>query len=121
MRDDDLILPVNFVPSVDEFLDGLQIKPSGLAAQLFTSVYKQFFVWSKDLRDEYEKFYCVEYRTIVEYLELAHEIYLEPHELEKKHILKIKSPSGVVDQMYDDHSLDIVIDCIRTLEATREN
>jgi hypothetical protein len=119
--EDDLILSVNFIPTFEQFLEALHIKSAGLGAQLFNGVYNQIFVWSTDLRDEYEKYYCVEYPQLNAYLELAHEIYLNPEELEKKHILKIKSPSGIADKAYDDNVLDIVIDCIRKLEAMHED
>ena len=120
MNKESLVLPVNIIPTIHEFLDVLRIKPVGLGAQLFTGVYDQFFVSSVDLKDEYEKYYCVEYPSLRSYLELAHEIYLSPEELEKKHILKIKSPSGVVDQSYDDNMLSVVLDCIKKLEALHE-
>lgn len=120
MSDRDLILPTSHIPSVEEFLDALHIKPAGFAAQLFTAVYDQFFSWSKDLRVEYERYYCVEYPTFANYLELAHEIYLEPAELGKAYILKVKSPGGVMDEAYNDNVRNTVIDCIRKLEDGHE-
>lgn len=120
MSDRDLILPTSRIPSVEEFLDILHIKPAGFAAQLFTAVYDQFFSWSKDLRVEYERYYCVEYSTFANYLELAHEIHLDPAELGKTYILKIKSPSGVLDEAYNDNVRDTVIVCIIKLEGGDE-
>lgn len=120
MSEEDLILPMSRIPSVGEFLDILDIKPAGFAAQLFTGVYNQFFAWSTDLRIEYERYYCVEYPTFASYLESGHEIYLEPTQLEKAHILKIKSPGGMMDKAYEDNIRDTVIDCIRKLEAGHE-
>lgn len=120
MSERDFILPTSRIPPVGEFLDILQIKPAGFAAQLFTTVYDQFFSWSKDLRVEYERYYCVEYPTFANYLELAHEIYLDPAALGKAHILKIKSPSGVLDEAYNDNVKDTVIDCIKKLEDSHE-
>jgi hypothetical protein len=121
VKEEDLILTVNRMPAVDEFLKSLEVKPAGLGAQLFTEVYEQFFTWSTDLRDQYERYYCVEYPTLQRYLELAHEIYLTSDQLEKRYILKIKSPGGVVDQAYDDNILDVVIDRIKKLEESDEN
>lgn len=120
MNDKDLILPINRIPSVCEFLDILQIKPGGFAGQIFISVYDHFFYWSKDLRVEYQRYYCVEYPTFANFLELAHEIYLEPENLGKAHILKIKSPSGVVNEAYSDNVMEVVIDCLKILEANHE-
>ncbi|MDB5583190.1 MAG: hypothetical protein JWR80_8366 [Bradyrhizobium sp.] len=121
MSENDIILPTSYIPSVGEFLDIMRIRPTGFAAQLFTGVYDQFFAWSKDLRDEYNRYYCVEYSTFAAYLELAHEIYLEPAELENAHVLKVKAPAGVVDDAYDDNVRDIVIDCLRKLEDSHES
>ena len=120
MNDRDLILPTSRIPSVEEFLDILHIKPAGFAAQLFMAVYDQLFSWSKDLRVEYERYYCVEYPTFANYLELAHEIYLEPEDLGKVYILKIKSPGGVLDEAYNDNVMDDVIECIKKLEDSHE-
>lgn len=121
MKRDGSVLSVNYIPSTAEFLEGLGIKPKGLGSQLFNAVYEQFFIWSVDLREEYEKYYCVEYPSLRNYLEVAHEIYLTPEELEKKHLLEIGSFSGIVDQNYDGNSLDAIISCIRNLEAMHEN
>ncbi|RWX69387.1 hypothetical protein EN780_06415 [Mesorhizobium sp. M4B.F.Ca.ET.089.01.1.1] len=120
MDEKDLILPVNIVPTIGDFLGALRIKPLGLGAQLFTGVYEQFFVSSIDLKDEYKKYYCVEYPTLASYLELTHEIYLDEGDLGKRYILKIKSPSGVLDQAYDGNVLDIVVNCIEKLEEAHE-
>lgn len=121
MSDRDFVLPMSRIPSLEEFLDILQIKPAGFAAQLFTAVYDQLFSWSKDLRLEYERYYCVEYPTFASYLELAHEIELEPHDLGKAHILKVKSPGGVLDEAYDDNVMDAVLDSINKLEGNNED
>jgi hypothetical protein len=121
MSEGPLILPISRIPSVGEFLNVLHIKPGGFAAQLFTKVHDQLFARSTDLRVQYERYYCVEYTTFAIYLELAHEIYLEPAELDKAHILKIKSPGGVLDEAYDDNVKYIVIECIRKLENSYED
>lgn len=117
----DLILPTSRIPSVEEFLDILHIEPAGFAAQLFTSIYDDFFSSSNDLRVEYQRYYCVEYPTFKHYLELAHEIYLDPAELDKAHILNIKSPSGLLDEAYNENVLDTVIEYIKKLENNHED
>lgn len=121
MSEKDLILPISRIPSVEEFLDILHIKSATFAAKLFTAVYNQFFIWSQDLRSDYQRYYCVEYPTFASYLELAQEIYLEPADLEKAYILKIESPGGVLEEAYDDNVRDIVINCIRKLEDSHES
>ncbi|MEE4210983.1 MAG: hypothetical protein V2I43_17170 [Parvularcula sp.] len=121
MIENDLVLPLRRIPPLDEFLGALKIKPAGLAAQLFTDVYDQLFAWSTDLRAQYDQYYCVEYPTLAAYLELAHDIYLDPAELERTHILKIKSPGGVLWEAYDDNVRDTVIACVRKLEDSHED
>jgi hypothetical protein len=121
MTEKEMIFPITYIPTIGEFLEALRIKPGGLGAQLFTSVYDQFFTWSLDLRNEYDRYYCVEYATLAVYLETAHEIQLEPADLAKRHILKMRSPGGVLDQAYDDNVLDTVISSIRELEANHED
>nr|WP_314439034.1 hypothetical protein [uncultured Brevundimonas sp.] len=120
MSGEDFILPVNRIPDVAEFLAALEVKPGGLGGQLFIEIYEQFFSWSTDLRVEYERYYCVEYATLQRYLELAHEIELTAEQLEKQHILKVKSPSGIIDRVYDENIFDVVIDCIKRLEGSNE-
>lgn len=120
MSEKDIILPMNRIPSVDEFLDILHIKPAGFASQIFTAVYHQFFTSSKDLRVEYERYYCIEYPTFASYLELAHEICLEHADLEKPYIFQIKSPGGVLEEAYPENVQNTVIDCIRKLEESHE-
>jgi hypothetical protein len=122
MNDEEpLILAVRRIPQMEEFLAAMGMKTNGLGAQLFSNVFRQLFSWSTDLRDQYERYYCVEYSTLQRYLELAHEIYLSPDELEKQHILKVKSPGGVIDRAYDNNVLDAVIGCIRRLESADES
>lgn len=121
MTEKNLVLSLRRIPPLGEFLDALNIKPAGFAAKLFTDVYNQLFAWSTDLRAQYDHYYCVEYPTLAAYLELAHEIYLEPAEREKTHILKIKSPGGVLEEAYDDNVRDTVINCVRKLEDNHED
>jgi hypothetical protein len=121
MTEKDLVLSLGRIPPLDEFLDALKIKPVGLAGQLLTSVYNELFVWSTDLRAQYNHYYCVEYPTLPDYLELVHEIYLNPAELEKTYILKIKSPGGVIEEAYDDNVRDTVIACVRKMEDSHED
>lgn len=121
MDNDTDILSVNFIPEFSDFLNVLQIGNTGLGAQLFKSVYDHIFVASTDLRKEYDRYYCVEYPSLCEYLECAHDAYLEDNELEKTHILKFKQDHGLMNQAYDDNILETVVDAIRKLEDKNEN
>jgi len=121
VEEPDLVIPTNYVPNDVEFLGALGIRPNGLAAQLFKSVYDRFFVFSTDLRDQYERYYCVEYPDFETYLAVACDVYMDRSELEKTHVFSIKSLGGVVDTAYDDNALNAVVDCLRQLEADHEN
>ena len=120
MSDGLFVVAINRIPSVDEFLTHLQIRAGGLAAQLFISVYEQLFAHSRDLRDEFNRYYCVEYPTLAEYLELAHELELEPAELEKAHILKIKSSWGLLDESFEENIRKTILDSVLELELSHE-
>jgi len=115
------ILSVDVIPEFGEFLHVLKLGRNGLGAQLFRSVYDHIFVSSTDLRKEYDRYYCVEYGSLQEYLECAHEAYLEEGELEKAHILKFKLNYGLIDPAYEDNILDKVVDAIRKLEGKSED
>ncbi|MBB2684876.1 hypothetical protein N2597_29070 (plasmid) [Rhizobium sophoriradicis] len=119
--DEEEVLPVNTIPRRSDFLAGLGIKPGGLGAQLFSGIYDGIFVSSIDLRDQYTRYYCVEYPSFQIYLECAHEIYLDLEELEKQHILKFKSSMQLISRHYDDNVFDKVMECVRKLETAHEN
>lgn len=120
MSDTSFIIAVNRIPPIEEFLSHLRIKAGGLAAQLFTGVYEQLFASSRDLRDEYQRYYCVEYPTLAEYLEFAHELELKPAELDKAHILKIKAGWGMLDESYDENVRKTIVDSVLEMEASHE-
>ena len=121
MNDEMLILSVNVIPEFSEFLSALKIKNATLGAQLFKSVYDHIFVASTDLKREYERYYCVEYPSLSEYLQCANDVYLEEDELEKNHILEFRQDNGLMNDAYDDNILETIVECIRKLEAEREN
>lgn len=121
MSEGDFVLTTNRIPSFSEFLDMLQIKSRSFGAQLFQNVYDEIFVVSKDLRKEYEKYYCVEYPDFESYLDVAHEIHLNPAQLEKLHVLSVESPISIVNDTYDDNVRDKIFSCIRKMEGNYED
>lgn len=121
MKENDLILPLQRIPSAEEVFKALGIRTGGLAAQLFGRVHQQLFAWSTDLREQYDRYYCVEYPTLAAYLDMAHDIHLESDDLAKRYVFKVQSPGGVLDEAYDDNVLDAVLGCIRTLELAHED
>jgi hypothetical protein len=121
MDDETDILAVNVIPEFSAFLSALKIENAGLGAKLFRSVYSHIFLESTDLRKEYERYYCVEYPTLSEYIECAHDEVLEEKELEKLHILKFKYDNGLMYEGYDDNVLEEVFHAIKKLEDGNEN
>ncbi|UXS48281.1 hypothetical protein [Agrobacterium tumefaciens] len=121
MDEETYILSVDIVPDFNEFLSALKIKNTGLGAQLFKSVYDHLFVASTDLRQEYERYYCVEYPSLGEYIECTHDVYIDDSELEKTHILKFKQDNALMNEAYDDNILETVVEAIRRLEDKNED
>jgi hypothetical protein len=67
------------------------------------------------------RYYSVEYPTLKNYLEVAHEIYLNDEELSKEYILLINNLSGIVDPIYDENQLKTVISTIKKMEMRHES
>lgn len=121
MHDQVLILPINVKPSLDEFLNLLSVAKDGLASQLIKPIYNQLFVFSKDLRAEYMKYYSIEYPTFSEYLEICHNVALPEEELDKQYIFKFKNTYQMTDPAYDRDYLQRIMKLIREMEITDEN
>lgn len=116
MEDANLILALSYKPSFEQFLAELRIKSSGLGAQLFETVYKDFFVRSLDLKSQYNQYYSVEYATFKQYLEACHDIDLSEDEADKTFVLKIRRLPSIVDTGYEDNQLDKVLNIVKKWE-----
>lgn len=79
------------------------------------------FVEAIDLRRQYDRYYRIEYDSLSSFLDLVHDIQLEPTELEKSHLMLVEEAHGVADTMYDDNQLNLVLECIRRLEDRNED
>lgn len=121
MRNAKLILPFPKPPSLAEFFEILVVKPHGLAAQLTERVYSDFFLGSLDLKEEYRRYYCVEYADLREYVEMCHGECLAEADLNQDHIFRIKRLSQMVDPAYSDNYLDSVLDALKKWKSDREN
>ena len=119
--DEEGILALNIKPTFEEFLEFLSIERNGLAAQLFEPVYRQFFVHSKDLKEEYNKYYSIEYSTFSDYLDLCHNTELSEEELEKEYVYKFKNNYQLTDSAYDTDYLERFITLIKKMEEENEN
>lgn len=124
-REREIILSINIQPSFEEFLKMLSISSTKtLAAKLLEPVYQQIFVYSKNLRDEYVRYYSVEYLTIGEYLEICHNVTLSDDELGKQYIFKFKNNCQLTDTAYDrenEQYLERIITQLKKMEQEHEN
>ena len=109
------IIPTSWTPNRAEFLAALKISPDGLGAQLFNTVFDAFFVDSIELRDEYRKFYYVEYPTLSEYAEIRYGEVLKDEELDADYIFLVTWLPQIVDTNYEDNKLSTVLDCVSVL------
>ncbi len=121
MRNAKLILPFPKPPSLAEFFEMLSVKSQGLAAQLTERVYSDFFLGSLDLKEEYRRYYCVEYADLGDYIEMCHGEYLAEADLSQEHIFRIKHLSQMVDPSYSDNYLDSVLESLKKWKSDRED
>jgi len=108
-------------PSLSEFFGILSVTPGGLAAQLTKDVYDAFFVGSLDLKEEYRRYYCVEYPTLRYYLAIVHGERFEKAELDQAHIFCITSLPQMIDEVQGGTYLDSVLEALNKWRADREN
>jgi hypothetical protein len=122
MSDDEpLVLSLARKPELQEFLGELGLKAGGLGARLFERVFRNIFEDSLDLRREYDRYYSVEYPQFKDYVEVVHDVYLSDDELDRQYILKIDNLTDLINPAYQDHQLDIVLDCIERLDSKNED
>ena len=121
MNNTKLILPFPKPPSLAQFFELLSVKPHGLAAQLTEHVYRDFFVNSLDLKEEYRRYYCVEYANLSDYVEMCHGEYLDEADLSQEHIFQIKHLPQMVDPAYSENHLDSVLKALKKWRPDHED
>ena len=121
MREIEFILPTSWDPDCSEFLAAMGIRPKGLGAQLFESLYDSLFTHSTDATREYERYYSVEYPSLGAYIAAVHGEELEEDELNKKHIFLIGYVPQIIDRKWDDSKYAVVMECLDGLEKSHEN
>lgn len=120
MRDKvELVLPTSWEPDRQEFLVALGISRGGLGEQFFGPVYNALFVSSIELKNEFNKYYSVEYASLAEYLEIRYGKILKEEELETDRVFLVTWLPSVIDDMYEDNKLYTVLECIKKLEETQ--
>ena len=120
MRDEvKLVLPTSWEPDRKEFLATLGISRGGLGEQFFGTVFDALFVASIEVKDEFKKYYSVEYANLAEYLEIRYGVALSEEDLEVGRVYLVTWLPQVIDDMYEDNMLDTVLDCIEKLEEAQ--
>lgn len=92
----------------------LGVSSNGFGAQLIGSVYDALFVASIDVKDEFNKYYSVEYAHFAEYLEIRYGKTLSENDLEADHIYIVTAwLPQMIDCSYEDNKLETVLHCIK--------
>lgn len=123
MRDEvKFIVATSWEPNIEEFLSSLGISAGGLGGQLFSSVYNALFETSINVKEEYDRFYSVEYGCLSDYVEIRYGITLSDTDLEAERVFAVTWLPQVVDDAYEENKLEVVMDSLTRLnEAQNEN
>lgn len=115
-----MILPTSWEPDREKFLAALGISRGGFGEQVFGTVYDALFIESIELKDEFNKYYSVEYASLAEYLEIRYGANLSEEELEADRVFLVTwLPLVIDDNMQEDNKLDTVLECIKKLEEAQ--
>ncbi|RDL32835.1 hypothetical protein DA099_03050 [Photobacterium damselae] len=123
MRDEvKFIVATSWEPNIEEFLSSLGISVGGLGGQIFSSVYDALFKTSINVKEEYDRFYSVEYGSLSDYVEIRYGKSLSDEDLEAERIFAVTWLPQVVDDAYEENKLEVVMDSLARLnEAQNEN
>ncbi|HIF9413056.1 TPA: hypothetical protein ACX6SD_000907 [Photobacterium damselae] len=116
------IVATSWEPNIEEFLSSLGISVGGLGGQIFSSVYDALFKTSINVKEEYDRFYSVEYGSLSDYVEIRYGKSLSDEDLEAERIFAVTWLPQVVDDAYEENKLEVVMDSLARLnEAQNEN
>ncbi|MGR7776607.1 hypothetical protein [Klebsiella aerogenes] len=117
MRDEvKLILPTSWKPCRDAFFSKLGVSKGGLGEQLFGNVYDALFTTSVDVKDEFNRFYSVEYADLAQYVEIRYGEVLDDNEADAERVFLVTWLPQIIDDVYEDNMLNTVFECIKKLE-----
>ncbi|MCR9137609.1 MAG: hypothetical protein NXI27_16550 [Alphaproteobacteria bacterium] len=120
MRDEiKLILPTSWEPNKEAFLAKLGVSRGRLGEHFFGKVYDAFFVHSIEIKQEFEKYYSVEYANLADYVEIVYGEILSDDDLEQDRVFFVTWLPQVVDDICGDNKLDTVLECIEGLERAQ--
>ncbi|RZR42786.1 hypothetical protein [Vibrio vulnificus] len=114
-----LIIATNWKPNRKEFLAALGISIGGLGEQFFGAVYDSLFVASIEVRDEFKKYYSVEYASLSDYMEIRYGKTLSEKDSEADQVFLVTWLPQIIDTMYEENQLSTVLECIKSLEEAK--
>ncbi|MGA3697031.1 hypothetical protein ACPAVH_14290 [Enterobacteriaceae bacterium TYF_5] len=123
MRDEvKFIIATSWEPNIEEFLSSLGISVGGFGGQLFSSVYDALFKTSINVKEEYDRFYSVEYGCLSDYVEIRYGRSLSDEDLDAERIFAVTWLPQVIDDAYEENKLEVVMDSLARLnEEPNEN
>lgn len=115
----EFILPTSWEPNRDEFLAALGVSRGGLGEHFFGVVYDAFFVRSIELKEEFKKYYSVEYASLADFLETRYGETVSEESLEAKRLFGVTWLPQVVDTLYEENKRETVLECVKKLEEAQ--
>ena len=116
-EDSNLLIATSWTPNKYDFLTALGICEGGLGEQFFGKVFDALFVDAVELKREFERYYAVEYRSLVEYAEIRFGVKVTVNDLEADRIFLPVWLPQIIDENYEDNQLDMVLNVILELEG----
>jgi len=118
-----LILATSWKPNRKAFFTALGVSDEGLGEQLFGPVYDLLFIGSVEVKDEFRRFYSIEYAHLAEYVEIRYGKVLSEDELEAEQVFIVTDYlPQIIDDSYEESKLNTVLECIEKLaEAQNED
>lgn len=111
-----LILAISWEPNLEEFLAALGISRGSLGEQLFEGVFNALFVASIEAKDEFKRFYSLEYANLAEYLEIRYGQSVSAETLDADRVYLVTWMPQLIDDTYVGNALETVLDSIKKLE-----
>ena len=109
------IIATSWDPNLEQLLSSLGVSSGGLGEQLFASVYDAFFETSINLKEEYDRFYSVEYDSLSDYIQIRYGKTLSNDDLEAERVFAVTWLPQIVDNAYEESKLDVVMNTISML------
>lgn len=112
-----LVVATNWKPNRLEFLSALGISIGGFGAQVFSDVYDCLFITSINVKEEFNKYYSVEYASLSEYVVIRYNHVLSENDAESEQIFLVTGLPLILNTNYEGNQLDTVLECIQNLEV----